>query len=348
MFARAQLQTGLDSMVQGYNINMKLFPNPRHPLLSVLLSVLLITGLSQLVGCAATEVPGVYRIDVQQGNIITSDMLARLEPGMNKRKVRFILGTPLIADAFNSERWDYIYTFRTGTDQRLQRNVTAIFENERLLRLEGDIEGSISPTRTVPERQDRVVRIIGPREPRGLLESLSTFSDDGPTAAEKAAEEAAASKSASDEAANGATTASLSDAASDNLEATNAEADAASDGASAPEVTALDPPSVDDVTTQNSASPSLWDRFTDTLTGGPDDTADVREIAAPVEPVGAPSIVTTEAPKAIDVVPVNDSSSGLDGGFFARLQDRLQRLEIPEDLLKITPPSDDDLLSGDR
>ncbi|HSQ05349.1 MAG TPA: outer membrane protein assembly factor BamE, partial [Burkholderiales bacterium] len=50
-----------------------------------------------------------YKIDVQQGNYITQDMVAKLKPGMTRSQVRFILGTPLIADPFHAQRWDYLY-----------------------------------------------------------------------------------------------------------------------------------------------------------------------------------------------------------------------------------------------
>ena len=48
--------------------------------------------------CSLSELPGLYRIDIQQGNVVTQEMLAQLEPGMDKRRVRFVLGTPLVAD----------------------------------------------------------------------------------------------------------------------------------------------------------------------------------------------------------------------------------------------------------
>ncbi|RKZ36171.1 MAG: outer membrane protein assembly factor BamE, partial [Gammaproteobacteria bacterium] len=77
-----------------------------------------------LAACAQQTIPGVYRIDIQQGNVVTQDMLDRLETGMEKRKVRYLLGTPLIIDTFNSGRWDYLYSFQPGGGKRVQRRIS--------------------------------------------------------------------------------------------------------------------------------------------------------------------------------------------------------------------------------
>ena len=56
----------------------------------------------------------VYKIDIQQGNEITSEMVSKLELGMTKRQVTRILGLPLITDPFHKDRWDYYYSLRDG------------------------------------------------------------------------------------------------------------------------------------------------------------------------------------------------------------------------------------------
>ena len=99
--------------------------------------------LTVIAGCGVKiPTPGVYKLDVQQGNVINAEMLARLEPGMEKRKVRFLLGTPLVIDTFDPDRWDYVYSFQEGGGERVQRKVTVIFEDDRLVKLEGDIQPS--------------------------------------------------------------------------------------------------------------------------------------------------------------------------------------------------------------
>lgn len=86
--------------------------------------------------------PGVYRIDIQQGNVITQDMVDELRPGMTKRQVEFVLGTPLIADTFNPDRWDYIYSYQPGGKKRQQQSLTVYFEDGALSHFEGNFRPS--------------------------------------------------------------------------------------------------------------------------------------------------------------------------------------------------------------
>jgi outer membrane protein assembly factor BamE len=79
-----------------------------------------------------------YRIDVQQGNFIDKEMIAQLKPGMTRAQVRFILGTPLIADPFNPDRWDYLYINRPKGRLKDVRRLTVYFEDDRLTRALSD------------------------------------------------------------------------------------------------------------------------------------------------------------------------------------------------------------------
>jgi outer membrane protein assembly factor BamE len=95
-----------------------------------------------LAGCGAEgarKLPGVYRIDIQQGNVIEQEMLDRLQPGMDKGQVRFIMGTPAIVDPFHSDRWEYVYMYSKGGGRRQQRHITLHFDDDRLVRIDGDI-----------------------------------------------------------------------------------------------------------------------------------------------------------------------------------------------------------------
>ncbi len=92
-----------------------------------------------LSGCSTDKIPGVYRIDIQQGNAVDQDMINKLKPGMTKKQVAYVLGTPLIIDAFHPNRWDYIYTFQPGNDDREQRKLTVYFsDDETLTHVTGD------------------------------------------------------------------------------------------------------------------------------------------------------------------------------------------------------------------
>ncbi len=95
--------------------------------------------LSANLHLAACSVPGVHKIDIQQGNVITQEMVDKLKPGMEKSQVRFVLGTPPIVDPFHLERWDYVYSLQAGRKTREQRHISLYFENEKLARIQGDV-----------------------------------------------------------------------------------------------------------------------------------------------------------------------------------------------------------------
>jgi len=73
-----------------------------------------------------------HKINVQQGNIITAEMVNQLEPGLSKKQVEYILGTPLIVDTFTPDTWYYHYTLRLGTGGTLFRSLKLSFVDDRL------------------------------------------------------------------------------------------------------------------------------------------------------------------------------------------------------------------------
>ena len=91
------------------------------------------------------NMPLLYKIDVQQGNVIEQDMLNKLRPGMDQNQVKFIMGTPVIVDPFHNERWEYIFSFQKGGGVREQRHITLHFEDEKLTHVSGDVEVSNVP-----------------------------------------------------------------------------------------------------------------------------------------------------------------------------------------------------------
>jgi outer membrane protein assembly factor BamE len=94
-------------------------------------------------GCSSVPIlPGLlpYKMEIQQGNLITQDMVSRLRPGMTMDQVRFILGTPLVADIFHADRWDYVYTrVPAGGGPMEQRRLAVFFNGGKLARLDGDV-----------------------------------------------------------------------------------------------------------------------------------------------------------------------------------------------------------------
>ncbi len=82
----------------------------------------------------------VYRLDVQQGNDITAEMISQVSPGMTRRQVVRILGYPLINDPFNQQRWDYFYSFLSGKSRKMEsRSATLLFEGDQLVSIESNI-----------------------------------------------------------------------------------------------------------------------------------------------------------------------------------------------------------------
>jgi len=77
-----------------------------------------------------------YRMDIQQGNVVTEEQLARVKPGMSRLQVRDALGTPLLTDAFHPDRWDYIFTLRQSGRPLQRRSVVLVFEGEVLRNIE--------------------------------------------------------------------------------------------------------------------------------------------------------------------------------------------------------------------
>ena len=94
----------------------------------------------------------VYKIDVQQGNYITQDLVDRLKPGMTKAEVKGILGTPLLTDAFHADRWDYYFSNKPHRMPLETARVSITFKDEKLVSVEGaGRPPGTSPSRSAPE-----------------------------------------------------------------------------------------------------------------------------------------------------------------------------------------------------
>ena len=105
--------------------------------------LLIITGCSFLP--SVPSVPSVlYRIDVQQGNVITQEMVDKLKPGMTRSQVRFVLGTALIDDVFHKDRWDYVYRLVQHGNLVDEYKLTVFFEDDKLVRTDGDFSDSLA------------------------------------------------------------------------------------------------------------------------------------------------------------------------------------------------------------
>jgi outer membrane protein assembly factor BamE len=108
-----------------------------------------------LAGCGVPRIPGLtpYKMDIQQGNFVSQEMVSQLKAGMSKEQVRFVLGTPLVTDIFHSDRWDYVYWREAPDGKREQRKLVVFFADGKLVRLDGDVApakigGAAPPAKT--------------------------------------------------------------------------------------------------------------------------------------------------------------------------------------------------------
>ncbi|MBM7063049.1 outer membrane protein assembly factor BamE [Pseudomonas sp. UL073] len=157
------------------------------PNTKLLLTSLTFAGLIALAGCSF---PGVYKIDIQQGNVVTQDMIDQLKPGMTRRQVRFIMGNPLITDTFHANRWDYLYSLQPGGGQRLQERMSIFFnDSDQLVSLAGDFMPGVSRDQAIlgqdgetvapqPQAQPEPQKAEAPAKPGSLEEQIQREVDD--------------------------------------------------------------------------------------------------------------------------------------------------------------------------
>jgi len=88
-------------------------------------------------GCSNLRFPGVYRIDIEQGNIVTEEMVGKLRPGLSEAQVRYVMGSPQIIDPFEPGRWVYLYNLRRGNGETVENRFVLWLENGALVRWEG-------------------------------------------------------------------------------------------------------------------------------------------------------------------------------------------------------------------
>ncbi|HED18918.1 MAG TPA: outer membrane protein assembly factor BamE [Gammaproteobacteria bacterium] len=138
-------------------------------LMRKLLILITINASIFLTACAEDPIinrlPFVYRIDVQQGNVITQDMVNQLRIGMNKRQAQFVLGAPMLNDPFHADRWDYFYEYQPGSNGKspaTRQRVSLIFEDDRLTDITGTMLPNPKPGALPPSRQVTVV--VPPQE----------------------------------------------------------------------------------------------------------------------------------------------------------------------------------------
>ncbi|MGB4813071.1 MAG: outer membrane protein assembly factor BamE [Methylophilaceae bacterium] len=150
-----------------------------------------------------TALPSIkpFKLDIQQGNVVTSKMLLQLRPGMTKSQVVYIMGSPLIQDSFHGNRWDYVYQMHENGKVIEQRRVILDFDSDLLSKVRGDVEASKQDKSVeAADTKNIGVRTINPNpEPakKGLLDKLKFWKKDAtsPVDTAKPAEDAPAKAS---------------------------------------------------------------------------------------------------------------------------------------------------------
>eukprot|EP01037_Dinobryon_pediforme_P018995 gene18995-19340_t len=133
---------------------MRMLPSYRISALALVVLSSLLSGCASKGPAAAPTASGVqvtkgtgglfgldfltpYRVDIQQGNFVSKEMVAQLRPGMTKDQVRFVLGTPLLTDLFHSSRWEYEFSLRKRDGDLVTSRVSVFFKDNLLDRFEG-------------------------------------------------------------------------------------------------------------------------------------------------------------------------------------------------------------------
>ena len=152
--------------------------------LPLLILFFLATGCTQNVD-GSYKLPLVYRIDVQQGNVVDQEMINNLKPGMEKEKVKYILGTPMIRDPFHNNRWDYVYSMEPGGGEREQRRITLYFRGDKLAYIDGDIQvnANLQPKDIVDEKE-RSISVPLEESEEGFFSRMFNKEDEEKTADE--------------------------------------------------------------------------------------------------------------------------------------------------------------------
>ena len=124
-----------------------------------------------MTGCSRWNV--VHKIDIQQGNVIMQDEVNLLEPGMSRRQVQFVMGTPMVADVFHQDRWDYIYRLQPGYGEVTEERITLFFDGDSLVSTTGTMHPD-EAGRDAPSRPKQITLVVPPEErvPPGVLNKI--------------------------------------------------------------------------------------------------------------------------------------------------------------------------------
>jgi outer membrane protein assembly factor BamE len=124
-------------------------------------------------GTILNNLPGVYTLDIEQGNIIDQSMVDQLRPNMTKRQVLYIMGSPMLADAFHEKRWDYLYSEQASGEDRVQKRISLFFNGDNLMGVQGDFRPS--SLATVKESSEASVDVPKRDLDKSMWEKISSL-----------------------------------------------------------------------------------------------------------------------------------------------------------------------------
>ncbi len=143
-------------------------------------SPLVIASCLTLTGCSTVleNLPGVYSLDIQQGNVVNQEMIDQLRPNMSKRQVLYIMGSPMLVDVFHQKRWDYLYSEQPGGGDRVQKRLSLYFDDDSLIGVQGDFRPSSLPV--IPESKETTLDIPERDLEQTLWEKITGLFSDEP------------------------------------------------------------------------------------------------------------------------------------------------------------------------
>ena len=101
--------------------------NFKYQITKTMQKIILLSFIGLLSACSN------YKLEVQQGNLVTQESITQLQRGMTKQQVQALLGTPLMTDSFNADRWDYVFYQSKNKDSSQSKNITVFFQNNQLV-----------------------------------------------------------------------------------------------------------------------------------------------------------------------------------------------------------------------
>jgi outer membrane protein assembly factor BamE len=131
---------------------------PRPVFLRTFVGAVSAVAMLALIAACSTELPRPYRMEVVQGNVVTQEMAALLKTGQSRDQVRALLGSPMLADIFHADRWDYVFTIRRQGAAPQQRRVTVFFLANKVASFEAS---------DLPTERDFVASIDAAKPRRG-------------------------------------------------------------------------------------------------------------------------------------------------------------------------------------